>query len=1361
MPIERPAALRQRLDALIAELTELVGERSEAETDHTTATQECQHDLRVGLADLGERHEREQAEQEAEAEARWGRFQTRRDERAAKQDKARQAERAPLLTAREAAREAAEEKLVKARERKAAKIQKQLDRMDDDQERQTRHFTALKDGVGKLSARLGAVLAKLSTATPPGYVGPEPKRQDADTFLAEAQDIHDRLARSTVRVEGSWGAHVGTWGGVLGVCAVALVVTGVSYLIAPQHALYVLPGGGALLLSALIWTLNARGSTRRAALGLLGSLSQTAAALGAQERLNQDHQSKAYKALLEKRMTKLSSAERDHEQASKGKLAELDAQLEEVDARHAELASKLEAADVAAKAKLEGELAAAAEAIAARHVEERAALEAQLAERQAGIDRVRDEVFARCDKAWADALDGLRRSAQTSSEQAAAGHLSWAALEDATRDWPERCPDDIKLAELSLPLDALLVPEHEALALPAETLRWPLTLAFPGHGSLLIKAGAAGRERAVELLFSSAIRLLASFPPGMAKLTVIDPVALGQGFSGLMELADHDEGLINGRIWTEGAHIERQLAELTEHMEKVIQKYLRNRFESIASYNASAGEMQEAYQFLIISDLPVGLNDVALERLASIVSSGARCGVHALVFHDTRHAWPKALDEALFQRSGLVLDMDGAAPKAAGLELADVAIEPSPPAPLITPLLAETGRRAIDAQKVELSFAAVAPQGDEIWSRSSARGFRVPIGRSGATKLQELDLGKGTAQHALIAGKTGSGKSTLFHVLITSAALWYAPDELDLYLIDFKKGVEFKTYATHKLPHAGVVAIESDREFGAAVLRRLDQELDRRGERFREAGVQDLASWREATGETMPRMVLLIDEFQEFFSEDDAVAHEASLMLDRFVRQGRAFGLHVIFGSQTLSGVYSLAKSTLGQVGVRVALQCNESDSYLILGEDNGAARLLSRPGEAIYNDMGGLVEGNNPFQVVWLPDTLHDELLADVSQRSAALATPPAAPIIFESSAAAQLIDNAALAARLGGEPAPGEDVSLWLGEPNAIKSSTEARFGPTASRHLLILGQRLDAVFGMTCSAILSLASSLPPERLRLVLLDGSGADDHYQRHLERVEAAIPHAIERVPFKEAADAVASLAAGVEAAQNAGEQPEVHTFVFVLGLHRFRALRSEDDFSVSADDPGAQLASLLKDGPEQRLHLVVWCDSLASANRSLTRRTMREFDQLALFQMSASDSAELIDSRAANTLGLTNALLFVESEGTSEKFRPYAPPSERWLDGAASQLASRGWQPVDHAASAPQVSASDADAADRRAEIEAELASLGSFGDSAPAGGSTLAERLLGGDTTPAIEAEPPAEGGDDEPGSTLADRILGNPDD
>src|SRR5258705_2530836 len=321
-----------------------------------------------------------------------------------------------------------------------------------------------------------------------------------------------------------------------------------------------------------------------------------------------------------------------------------------------------------------------------------------------------------------------------------------------------------------------------------------------------------------------------------------------------------------------------------------------------------------------------------------------------------------------------------------------------------------------------VSLDARAPPQEKFWSRSSTDDLQVPIGRLGVTLLQLLKLGRGVAQHVLIAGKTGSGKSTLLHALVTNLAMWYHPDEVEFYLIDFKKGVEFKTYATHNLPHARAIAVESDREFGLSVLQRLDAELTKRGNLFRKLGIQDLPSYRGLMKDNsnnefvpLPRTLLIIDEFQEFFSEDDKLAPEAGLLLGRLVRQGRAFGIHVLLGSQTISGSSGLARSTIGPMAVRIALQTSEADSHLILGDNNSAARLLSRPGEAIYNDAGGLVEGNSPFQVAWLPDDRREIYLSRVRTRADALPNHHHSPaIVFEGNAPADIHKNQKLAALL-----------------------------------------------------------------------------------------------------------------------------------------------------------------------------------------------------------------------------------------------------------------------------------------------------------------------------------------------------------
>ncbi len=329
----------------------------------------------------------------------------------------------------------------------------------------------------------------------------------------------------------------------------------------------------------------------------------------------------------------------------------------------------------------------------------------------------------------------------------------------------------------------------------------------------------------------------------------------------------------------------------------------------------------------------------------------------------------------------------------------------------------------------------------------------------------------------LIAGKTGSGKSTLLHALVTNLALTYSPDEIELYLIDFKKGVEFKTYATHELPHARVIAIESEREFGQSVLQSLDSELRRRGDMFRLLGVQDLNGYRQAEPDKpLPRILLIVDEFHELFVEDDKIAQDCGLLMDRLVRQGRAFGIHVLLGSQTLGGAYSLARSTLGQMAVRIALQCSESDAHLILSEDNSAARLLNRPGEAIYNDANGRMEGNNPFQVVWLADSRREEYLEKI--RAMARERMPNRihqQIVFEGNIAADARRNVLLTSLLRSEswPETARDPQAWLGEAIAIKDPTAAVFRSQNGCNLLLIGQRDEGALGIMAVALASLSA------------------------------------------------------------------------------------------------------------------------------------------------------------------------------------------------------------------------------------------------------------------------------------------------
>lgn len=910
---------------------------------------------------------------------------------------------------------------------------------------------------------------------------------------------------------------------------------------------------------------------------------------------------------------------------------------------------------------------------------------------------------------WRAATEPLLAALGASQRAAADQFPVWS--QEFARQWtaPEEFAHAAQFAWLDVDVAKLAgaLPRNPRLALsgPA-SFSVPLLLRVPQLASLLVETKGDGREQAIATLNDTILRLLASAPPAHLSFTLVDPVELGRSFSGLMHLADYDDRLINSRIWTQPAHIEQQLALLNDHIEKVSQMYLRNEFATVADYNAQAGRIAERYHFLVVADFPASFSDTALRRLSSIVAGGARCGVHVLLHWDQRKAAPAELPGEELRASSVNLRREGNTFAVGGELLPGVTLvlEPPPSPDIATELLHKVGAASVNANRVQVPFSDVAPAAEAVWSLDTAEELRVPIGRTGATKLQYLSLGKGTRQHALVAGKTGSGKSTLFHVIITDLALWCSPEQVEFYLVDFKKGVEFRCYAAHRLPHARVVAIESDREFGLSVLERLDVELKRRGELFRKAGVQDLPGYRRAGGGPMPRTLLLIDEFQEFFVADDRVAQGAALLLDRIVRQGRAFGIHVILGSQTLGGAYSLARATLGQMVVRIALQCNEADAALIMEDNNPAPRLLSRPGEAIYNDEAGSVTGNSPFQTVWVSDTEREEWLKKVSERAKAARQRGPTTVVFEGNAPSEVRENELLRELLAEPTAqPAEVPRAWLGAPNSIKGPTEAAFHRQSGNNLLIIGQRDEAALAMLGTSLIALAAQggalgvppsggsdgLPPEggtpnegrpscALRLVVLEASPPESPQKRFFESVAKAIPRGCTLAKAGDLETLMAELDAELKRRlaedHGAGATP---CFVFVHELQKFKKLRHEEDFSFSSDEskppaPGAVFERLITEGPGVGIHVICTCDSYNSLARALSRKAISEFELRVLFQMSANDSATLCDSPKASDLGLHRALLHNGQMGFLETFRPYALPDAAWLEEAGRELTRR-----------------------------------------------------------------------------------------
>jgi len=196
--------------------------------------------------------------------------------------------------------------------------------------------------------------------------------------------------------------------------------------------------------------------------------------------------------------------------------------------------------------------------------------------------------------------------------------------------------------------------------------------------------------------------------------------------------------------------------------------------------------------------------------------------------------------------------------------------------------------------------------------------------------------------------------------------------------------------------------------------------------------------------------------------------------------------------------------------------------------------------------------------------------------------------------------------------------------------------------------------------------------------VLFEPAIAEEHPETMLAQFADLLPHRMECVGRLGVADAIERIAGEVQRRIDQQVLDGDSIFVIVRDLARFRELRkAEGDFGFSFGGeqkvgPAQRFLEILKDGPTVGVHTIVWCDSLTNLMRTFDRGALKEFELRVLFQMSGSDSSQLIETPAASKLGPQRALFIHEETGTLEKFRPYAFPQGEWLAGVTAAMRSR-----------------------------------------------------------------------------------------
>lgn len=460
-------------------------------------------------------------------------------------------------------------------------------------------------------------------------------------------------------------------------------------------------------------------------------------------------------------------------------------------------------------------------------------------------------------------------------------------------------------------------------------------------------------EKDGQFLREMLMRLLSSAPLVQLEVILVDALSLGGIFNLARRLLDKNNDFIyQQRILTESKEIEEALKHLYEYLKVNLQEKLAG-FRDFAHYNEEK-EDRLPLKALFLSGVDA-LSQNALYYLEKIMRFGSKNGVLSFVNLESEKNNKSAEDlkryaeffkdttsfERLKYLNVEVINDQGIKSQ----HMQDFADK----------------IKAYYKQKKEVKRELKDLQKDEkFWTESSQYEVSVPVGWD--INHKEVCFEIGNAQnHTLICGRSGSGKSNFLHVLIQNLAFYYAPNEIQLFLLDYKEGVEFNAYTDPILEHARLVSVASSVGYGMSFLSWLCKEMQKRAELFKQFKVKDLSDYRKH--EKMARLIVVVDEFQVLFSDKSKGSVERSL--NTLLKKGRSYGVHLVLATQTMRGT-DINPSFKAQIANRIVLPMDAEDSSSVLGDD--AACELVRP-EGIFNNNGGHQKYHTKMSIPKAPD--------------------------------------------------------------------------------------------------------------------------------------------------------------------------------------------------------------------------------------------------------------------------------------------------------------------------------------------------------------------------------------------------------
>jgi S-DNA-T family DNA segregation ATPase FtsK/SpoIIIE len=588
------------------------------------------------------------------------------------------------------------------------------------------------------------------------------------------------------------------------------------------------------------------------------------------------------------------------------------------------------------------------------------------------------------------------------------------------------------------------------------------------------------------------------------------------------------------------------------------------------------------------------------------------------------------------------------------------------------------------------------------WGQSSAQEIRTPIGSRGLQETVDFWFGANRESrpcvHGVIGASSGAGKSTLFHVLIAGLAIRYSPDHLRLYLVDGKDGVEFKAY--QKLPHVGVLTLNSLPELTRSLLADLVQEMEWRSAIFRGENVQDYRQYCEKgyPRGPLPRILLIVDEYQELF-EDDKEGHASRLLL-QISHQGRSTGIHMLLASQRFHIPGMLNKEAIfSNVNLRAAMRMAIGDVQgLIEFGSEGKQAILNcdLPGKIVVNDQAGNNGGNVSGRVAFLESALRDSVVQKLADRAAAQIQAGTLqahlPVTFSGQSQPSLGDNPFFKSLVEypnwlkaetleqvvhqdgwnradwnwqEQPRIG-----WVGQEFNVRGHASVVLRRQEGQNLSVVGQNSSARYGILAGFVCGLAASLSPEATKFHFFDRGLPNVSGYQTFSRLKAEM---LDLAGYKcELVTAVTELGTAIESIhrelKNRQKLPEEQIIdqpslmVFLNEVDRMDSLRPiKDSLGLPRNSVyGDILMTLVSEGPRFGIHIIISTSSVRGLTSVINERQgLNLFAHRIALQMSDDESFTYTRDRKAAELKKTGdrpiSALALDLQGNrSTKFKPY-----------------------------------------------------------------------------------------------------------